>query len=153
MGASSTPMENGYPVAVWYLYCPLNKMTGKPEFTYFKGMSGAQGFYSAICFCPVFKPNGATVGRRGHRSTQECLCVTRRFLRSTHANKHHAERESRVSCRRASRGIGAGIARNLPVTEPMSSLPREHSTISTPRLSARKALSYRLLEFDTVPDC
>lgn len=40
-------MENGYPVAVWYLYCPLNKMTGKPEFTYFKGMSGAQGFYTA----------------------------------------------------------------------------------------------------------
>jgi hypothetical protein len=40
-------MENGYPVAVWYLYCPLNNMTGKPEFTYFKGISGAHGFYTA----------------------------------------------------------------------------------------------------------
>lgn len=40
-------IENGYPVAVWYLYCPLNNMTGKPEFTYFKGISGAHGFYTA----------------------------------------------------------------------------------------------------------
>lgn len=39
--------ENGYPTAVWYLYCPNNSMTGKPEFTYFKGISGSQGFYTA----------------------------------------------------------------------------------------------------------
>jgi len=39
--------ENGYSIAVWYLYCPNNPMTGKPEFTYFKGFSGTQGFYTA----------------------------------------------------------------------------------------------------------
>lgn len=46
--------ENGYATAVWYLYCPDNPMTGKPEFTYFKGVSGAHGFYTAQFAFAVF---------------------------------------------------------------------------------------------------
>ncbi len=39
-------LENNYPVAVWFLRCPKNPMTGRPEFTYFKGISGKDGFYT-----------------------------------------------------------------------------------------------------------
>ena len=37
--------ENGYPFAVWLLACPLNKTTGKPEFTWFKAMQGNDSLY------------------------------------------------------------------------------------------------------------
>ena len=39
-------LENNYPVAVWFLRCPKSPMTGRPEFTYFKGISGKDGFYT-----------------------------------------------------------------------------------------------------------
>ena len=38
--------ENNYPVAVWFLRCPNNPMTNKPEFTYVKGISGNESFYT-----------------------------------------------------------------------------------------------------------
>ena len=38
--------ENNYPVAVWFLKCPNNPMTSKPEFTYVKGVSGNENFYT-----------------------------------------------------------------------------------------------------------
>jgi hypothetical protein len=37
--------EDGYPFAVWLLACPLNKTTGKPEFTWFKAMQGNDSLY------------------------------------------------------------------------------------------------------------
>jgi hypothetical protein len=37
--------ENAYPFAVWLLACPLNKTTGKPEFTWFKAMQGNDSLY------------------------------------------------------------------------------------------------------------
>jgi hypothetical protein len=37
--------ENGYPFALWLLACPLNKTTGKPEFTWFKAMQGNDSLY------------------------------------------------------------------------------------------------------------
>ena len=39
-------LENNYPVAVWFLKCPNNPMTSKPEFTYVKGVSGNENFYT-----------------------------------------------------------------------------------------------------------
>ena len=39
-------LENNYPVAVWFLKCPYNPMTSKPEFTYVKGISGNDRFYT-----------------------------------------------------------------------------------------------------------
>tara|TARA_Y100001934_G_scaffold276773_2_gene374054 strand:- start:291 stop:824 length:534 start_codon:yes stop_codon:yes gene_type:complete len=39
-------LENNYPVAVWFLKCPNNSMTNKPEFTYVKGISGNDNFYT-----------------------------------------------------------------------------------------------------------
>jgi hypothetical protein len=48
-GSSSQPIaqgsENGYPTMVWYQICPLNKATGKPEFTWFKAIEGNDSFY------------------------------------------------------------------------------------------------------------
>jgi hypothetical protein len=37
--------ENGYPTLVWYENCSLNTATGKPEFTWFKGIQGNDSFY------------------------------------------------------------------------------------------------------------
>ena len=38
--------ENNYPVAIWFLKCPVNPMTNKPEFTYIKGIAGNENFYT-----------------------------------------------------------------------------------------------------------
>ncbi len=38
--------ENNYPVAIWLLRCPNNPMTNNPEFTYVKGISGNENFYT-----------------------------------------------------------------------------------------------------------
>ena len=38
--------ENNYPVAIWFLKCPDNPITNKPEFTYIKGISGNDAFYT-----------------------------------------------------------------------------------------------------------
>ena len=38
--------ENYYPVAVWLLRCTNNPITEKPEFTYVKGISGNENFYT-----------------------------------------------------------------------------------------------------------
>ena len=38
--------ENNYPIAIWFLKCPENPNTGKPEFTYVKGISGNDYFYT-----------------------------------------------------------------------------------------------------------
>jgi hypothetical protein len=37
--------ENGYPYMVWLQSCPLNKVTGKPEITWFKAIAGNDSFY------------------------------------------------------------------------------------------------------------
>jgi hypothetical protein len=37
--------ENLYPMASWSLTCPLNKATGKPEYTWMKGVQGRDSFY------------------------------------------------------------------------------------------------------------
>jgi hypothetical protein len=37
--------ENGYPVLMWRENCPVNKASGKPEFTWFKGIQGNDSFY------------------------------------------------------------------------------------------------------------
>jgi hypothetical protein len=37
--------ENLYPTALWSLTCPLNKQSGKPEYTWFKGVQGRDSFY------------------------------------------------------------------------------------------------------------
>ena len=39
-------LENNYPVALWFLKCPANPMTGKPEFAYIKGIAGNDNFYT-----------------------------------------------------------------------------------------------------------
>ncbi|MEN5358121.1 hypothetical protein [Stenotrophomonas sepilia] len=38
--------EGGRPFALLMLSCPLNPGTGKPEFTWIKGMQGRQGFHT-----------------------------------------------------------------------------------------------------------
>lgn len=47
--AQSNPVaqtvERGYPMTVWIQYCPLNKATGKPEFTMLKAIQGSDSFY------------------------------------------------------------------------------------------------------------
>jgi hypothetical protein len=37
--------ENLYPMVSWSQRCPLNKQTGKPEFTWFKAVQGRDNFY------------------------------------------------------------------------------------------------------------
>ena len=39
-------LENNYPVALWFLKCPANPMTRKPEFAYIKGIAGNDNFYT-----------------------------------------------------------------------------------------------------------
>jgi len=38
-------VEKGYPIAVWMMFCPNNKETGKPESTWFKAIQGKDSFY------------------------------------------------------------------------------------------------------------
>jgi hypothetical protein len=38
-------VENGYPVNVWHMTCPLNAQTGKTEITFFKAIQGNDSFY------------------------------------------------------------------------------------------------------------
>lgn len=38
--------DNGFPFVLWTYACPLNAQSGKPETMYFKGISGADAFYS-----------------------------------------------------------------------------------------------------------
>jgi hypothetical protein len=38
-------IENLYPTQTWSQICPVNKQTGKPEFTWFKGVQGRDSFY------------------------------------------------------------------------------------------------------------
>jgi hypothetical protein len=38
-------VENGYPVSVWHMTCPLNTKTGKPEITFVKAIQGNDSFY------------------------------------------------------------------------------------------------------------
>jgi hypothetical protein len=40
----ASDVENGYPVAVWRLTCPLNSTTGKSEMTWFKAIRGNDSF-------------------------------------------------------------------------------------------------------------
>jgi hypothetical protein len=48
-GATSNPVvsdvENGYPALVWFLTCPKNPSTGKPEWTWLKALQGNDSFY------------------------------------------------------------------------------------------------------------
>ncbi|WP_174872930.1 hypothetical protein [Vogesella oryzae] len=47
--------ENGYPYALWYLACPSNPATGRPEHTWFKSIQGHDSFYviqKAFKFAP-----------------------------------------------------------------------------------------------------
>lgn len=37
--------EKGYPFAVWMLSCPYSKAPGRPEYTWFKALRGADSFY------------------------------------------------------------------------------------------------------------
>jgi len=50
-GGESAPVakgdENGYPALVWLQTCPLNKSTGKPEYTWIKAIQGNDSFYVA----------------------------------------------------------------------------------------------------------
>jgi len=43
--AIMSAVENGYPVTMWLSSCPLNKDTGKPEFTFMKAIAGKDSFY------------------------------------------------------------------------------------------------------------
>ena len=38
-------VERGYPMTLWIEFCPLNKQTGKPEFTLLKAIQGRDSFY------------------------------------------------------------------------------------------------------------
>jgi hypothetical protein len=44
-GPPTIAVENGYPIAFWMMNCPLNKDTGKPEWTWFKAIQGHDSFY------------------------------------------------------------------------------------------------------------
>lgn len=48
--------ENGYAAMVWMLTCPLNKQTGKPEYTWFKAIAGRDSFY-VVQKAFKFEPN------------------------------------------------------------------------------------------------
>jgi len=48
--------ENGYATLIWFLACPLNSATGKPELTWVKGIQGNDSFYvvqKAFKFVPT----------------------------------------------------------------------------------------------------
>ena len=67
-GSSSQPIaqgsENGYPTMVWYQICPLNKATGKPEFTWFKAIEGNDSFYVVQVALKARPPQDVKKGAR-----------------------------------------------------------------------------------------
>jgi hypothetical protein len=44
-GPPTRAVENGYPIALWMMTCPVNKETGKPETAWFKAIQGHDSFY------------------------------------------------------------------------------------------------------------
>jgi hypothetical protein len=78
--ATSLPVveatENGYPVVVWQMTCPLNKQTGKPEWTYFKAIGGNDSFY-VVQKAFKFEPSKEQVVQWTKYLKSVSLCDTR----------------------------------------------------------------------------
>ncbi len=68
--------ENGYPVLVWQMTCPLNKQTGKPEWTYFKAIGGNDSFY-VVQKAFKFEPSQEQVVQWTKYLKSVSLCDTR----------------------------------------------------------------------------
>ena len=68
--------ENGYPFLLWLLACPLNRTTGKPEFTWFKAIQGNDSLYLVqVAF--KSKPSDATITRWMEYLRKVQVCDTR----------------------------------------------------------------------------
>jgi hypothetical protein len=79
-GAQSNPVgqgnERGYPVAVWIQFCPLNKVTGKPEFTLLKAIAGRDSFY-LVQKAFRFKPDKEQIGQWSRYLRGVSVCDSR----------------------------------------------------------------------------
>ena len=69
-------VENGYPFAVWFLSCPLNRATGKPEFTWFKAIKGNDSFY-LVQKAFKFEPSKEQIARWMQYLRHVSVCDTR----------------------------------------------------------------------------
>jgi hypothetical protein len=68
--------ENGYPFSLWLLACPLNRTTGKPEYTWFKAMQGNDSLYLVqVAF--KAKPTDAMITRWMEYLRKVQVCDTR----------------------------------------------------------------------------
>ncbi|HTH98199.1 MAG TPA: hypothetical protein VL574_12345 [Stellaceae bacterium] len=55
----SGSLDNGYPIAIWQFYCPLNSNTHKPESMWMKLIAGNDSLYN-VHFSSRTKPSPAT---------------------------------------------------------------------------------------------
>lgn len=84
-GSSAHPIfsgdERGYPVALWFLSCPLNKQTGKPEHTWMKAIGGNDSLY-VVQKAFKFMPSKEQIDRWMQYLKKAAVCDTRRPDRS-----------------------------------------------------------------------
>ena len=75
-GPPTLAVENGYPIAFWMLFCPLNKETGKPETTWFKAIQGHDSFY-VVQKAFRFDPSKEQIVQWTHYLKNVAVCDTR----------------------------------------------------------------------------
>ena len=79
-GVQSNPVtssvERGYPMMVWIQFCPLNKQTGKPEFTMLKSIQGNDSFY-VVQKAFRFKPEKDQIDQWSRYLRSVYVCDTR----------------------------------------------------------------------------
>ncbi len=84
-GSTSHPVfsgqENGYPVVLWLMSCPLNKQSGKPEITWMKAIGGNDSLY-VIQKAFKFEPSKEQIVQWTQYLRKVAVCDTRRPDRS-----------------------------------------------------------------------
>jgi hypothetical protein len=68
--------ENGYPFALWQLYCPINPSTQIVEYTYMKAIQGNDSFY-LIQVAFRFEPSNDEVTQWMNYMREVIVCDTR----------------------------------------------------------------------------
>jgi hypothetical protein len=84
-GSSSNPIfsgdENGYPVVLWLMSCPLNKQSGKSEITWMKAIGGNDSLY-VVQKAFKFEPSKEQIVQWTQYLRKVAVCDTRRPDRS-----------------------------------------------------------------------